>query len=332
MDTVQFLLCFRRFMSFYGPPELVVCDNAGQFVNSRRILDKLWAEACQSPEVQEFSASKGISWKFIVEAAPWMGGFYERLVGVVKTSLKAVFDRKRLDLVEFQTVIYEVTAVVNSRPLVYSEEIGDVALTPSHLIMRHRTIFPFVSVVDPKDTALPSTRNTQKWWIAGWKRIQNLLHSFWKSWQKQYLLSLRERARGKKQRNVSPFVPVVGEVVLIADDHLPRSQWKYGRIKDLIFSADERCRSATILLPGGISLNRPIKLLYPLEVRDAEPYNRVGTKASPHVEAASEDPTQSADSSSVVERSSVQSPGNSGGLHKRHQTRAHGAARVVQKH
>ena len=31
-------------------------------------------------EVREFTAYQDIQWKFIVELAPWMGGFYERLI------------------------------------------------------------------------------------------------------------------------------------------------------------------------------------------------------------------------------------------------------------
>ena len=61
-------------------------------------------------------------------------------------------------------------------------------------------------------------------------------------------------------------MPKIGEVVLIADEHTPRAQWKIGRIDELIFSADKLCRSVKLILPGGKRMNRPIKLLYPLEL------------------------------------------------------------------
>ena len=34
-----------------------------------------------------YVANENIQWTLIVELAPWMGGFYERLVGLVKWSL-----------------------------------------------------------------------------------------------------------------------------------------------------------------------------------------------------------------------------------------------------
>ena len=37
-----------------------------------------------SNKVDEFSTNKGIQWKYIVDLAPWMGGLYERLVGLTK--------------------------------------------------------------------------------------------------------------------------------------------------------------------------------------------------------------------------------------------------------
>ena len=269
MDTENFLLCLRRFMSFYGCPELIVCDNASQFHLSRQVLAKLWHEAIRSDEVHDFTATNGITWKFIVESASWMAGFYERLVGVVKNSLKAAINGKRLNLTELVTVVYEVSSVVNSRPLVYPEdEVGDLPLTPAHLIMRHRTLTPLVYDLCDGDAAQPTSRKTEI--VASWKRIKALLDSFWQMWQKQYLLSLRERDSQGKQRNVSRYLPRIGEAVLIEEKNSPRSQWRVGRIQNLVASADGNRRSAKIVVVGGRLLNRPIKLLYPLEVRDDE--------------------------------------------------------------
>ena len=58
----------------------------------------------------------------IVELAPWMGGFYERLVGVVKRSLRKAIDKVCLTIEQLLTFIKEAEAVINSRPLVYVDE------------------------------------------------------------------------------------------------------------------------------------------------------------------------------------------------------------------
>jgi hypothetical protein len=304
MNSEQFLLCFRRFMSFYGSPTLVVSDNASQFHTSKRVMDKLWHQTCHGDVVQEFASSKAIHWKFITEAAPWMGGFYERLVGVVKSSLKAAVDRRRLTMIELQTVVYETAGIVNSRPLTYlEEEVGDAALTPAHLLMRHRTIYPFLYDEDEDISNPPSTRQVL---IAGWKRIQNLLDCFWKSWRTAYLLALRQHFRVAKQRNVSDCVPRVGEVVLIEEDLQPRSLWKLGRITALIPSADGQIRSVKLILPNKHSITRPIKLLYPLEISGGGGYDNFGLgRAVPDRVPESKTSEVSVDVPHIVEESEL---------------------------
>ena len=77
-----------------------------------------------SSDVSKYSMTQGIQWRFIVELAPWMGGFYERLVGIRKRVLKKTLLKKTLGnqyLTEKQltTILVEAEAVVNSCPLVY---------------------------------------------------------------------------------------------------------------------------------------------------------------------------------------------------------------------
>ena len=49
-------------------------------------IDKALKETISHHEVQSYTANQEIEWNFIVELAPWMGRFYERLVGAVKGS------------------------------------------------------------------------------------------------------------------------------------------------------------------------------------------------------------------------------------------------------
>jgi len=47
-------------------------------------------------EVQNFVAGRGIEWRFNLEAAPWQGGFWERLIRSVKKCLKKTILNKTL--------------------------------------------------------------------------------------------------------------------------------------------------------------------------------------------------------------------------------------------
>ena len=86
------------------------------------------------PEVTTYIANEGIQWKHIVEFAPWMGGFYEQMVGLVKRTIRKTIGKASLSNEHLLTVFKEAEAVVNSRPLVY---IGDdiqssITLTQAH--------------------------------------------------------------------------------------------------------------------------------------------------------------------------------------------------------
>ena len=67
------------------------------------------------------------------------GGFYERLVGLVKRCLKKTLGKAYLNIIELNTILIEVEAVLSSRPLTYPYvDINDASpLTPSHFLSGH---------------------------------------------------------------------------------------------------------------------------------------------------------------------------------------------------
>ena len=138
MSTEEFLLGFRRFVSQRGCPVEILSDNSLTFKTADSALSLIWKTVTMSEEVQNHVSNKGIQWKFIVELAPWMGGFYERLVSLVKRALRKTLNRKLLDYVQLQTVLKEVEATINSRPLVYvSDDIASsITLTPNHFLIQ----------------------------------------------------------------------------------------------------------------------------------------------------------------------------------------------------
>lgn len=73
MTAEQFLLCFRRFIARRGTPALILSDNATQFKLAKTVVEKAWENVLRSPDVKNYTANKGIQWKFIVQLAPWMG-------------------------------------------------------------------------------------------------------------------------------------------------------------------------------------------------------------------------------------------------------------------
>ena len=81
---------------------------------------------------------KGVTWEFIVEKAPWHGGFWDRLVRSVKRCLKKLMGRASLSFEEMRTLLIEIEGTLNNRPpltYIYDDEQGVACpLTPSMLI------------------------------------------------------------------------------------------------------------------------------------------------------------------------------------------------------
>ena len=69
----------------------------------------------------------------------------------------------------------------------------------------------------------------------------------------------------------------VGDVVMIKGESKKRGRWKIGIISELFQGKDDQIRRARVKTPRGY-LDRPIQLLYPLELH----YNRYKIKSKQH--------------------------------------------------
>ena len=70
-----FIRSLKRFIGRRGVPNLMISDNATCFKN-------------EEVKLNEELLRLHVQWQFIVEASPWWGGFWERLVQTVKRSLR----------------------------------------------------------------------------------------------------------------------------------------------------------------------------------------------------------------------------------------------------
>ena len=107
------------------------------------------------------------------------------------------------------------------------------------------------------------------------KHLSNTLNHFWRRWRREYLAELRESHRHLLRKcQGSPHISI-GDLVVVHDESLPRGSWKLGRVRNLIVGRDGQTRGATVSVAGknrqATYLNRPLQLLYPLELRSPEP-------------------------------------------------------------
>ena len=258
LSTETFLLAFRRFVGRKSLPQIAISDNGSAYLSAAEELRML----LESKDLKESLNRHGVSWKFIPKRAPWYGGFWERLIGMTKMALKKVLGRAHITLVMLETMIVEIEALLNDRPLTYvSSDIQDSEpLTPAHLLYGRKIVtLPYEHIEDDelKDPTLGKESHVKRQ-----AKLQALtLRHFRARWKHEYLTSLREyhRASGNNQQRIK-----VGDIVLIHDD-IPRINWKLAVIEGLIIGNDGLVRAANIRTVNGRT-NRPIAKLYPLEV------------------------------------------------------------------
>ncbi|GBN70409.1 hypothetical protein AVEN_118910-1, partial [Araneus ventricosus] len=260
MTTESFLMAFRRFISRRGNCRIMYSDNARTFKKSNRELEQI-SKILLHDNFHDFICNQKITRKFIVERGAWWGGFYERLVKSVKECLRKVLGRALLSFEELSTILTEVEAVLNSRPLtyVYNDLREPLPLQPVQFLNFARS-----------DSTLPInfkeiiTAGSSKLSLIKRKKYQDLLvKQLWSKWKKQYIMDLRNAHALKNpnpQRNMA-----IDDVVLIEGDNKSKLLWKLGRVIQVFPGRDGGVRSCLLKTSDG-TLKRPVQLLYPLEL------------------------------------------------------------------
>ena len=139
LNADSFLLAFRRFASRCGLPSTLLSDNAKTFKSACKEIHNIIG----SREVSAHLTQHQVTWNFIVERAPWWGGFWERMVHLVKRCLRKAIGKSTLNYEQLNTVLVEVETIVNSRPLTYVyDDVEGVSysISPSHLLYGRRII------------------------------------------------------------------------------------------------------------------------------------------------------------------------------------------------
>lgn len=246
LSLEQFMLAFRRFAARRGVPSTVYSDNARTFTGADVLLRKYFGRIAPH-------------WKFIAPLSPWWGGWWERLVRSVKTALRKTLGKRCLSRAELETVLCEVEACINSRPLTFVGDTPDCPnpLTPNHFLTGHSVGF------QAKVAENPSVVSARA--LSERARVCELrMTRFWSVWRDEYLRHLPPAGTGSPRGQLR-----VGDPVLIREDKVPRLQWDFGVVSRVFPGRDGRVRSAEVRTKGGLK-TRAVQRLHSLEVPQSQ--------------------------------------------------------------
>uniref|UniRef100_A0A914XCT4 Integrase catalytic domain-containing protein n=1 Tax=Plectus sambesii TaxID=2011161 RepID=A0A914XCT4_9BILA len=185
LSAQQFLNCIRRFIARRGKPDKIISDNAPHFKLTQKTMDLAWSPIWEDDNNSNYFAQHKIDWQFITEYAPWQGGFYERLVGVVKQALRKTIGRQCLKFEQFYTLLPEVEAVVNSRPLtyLYNDFASHQTLRPIDFLSPRSEIgIPPLEEDHKNAEYLPPGIDSKQRLLQVWKKSLENLDKFWALW------------------------------------------------------------------------------------------------------------------------------------------------------
>ncbi|XP_024880615.1 uncharacterized protein LOC112460245 [Temnothorax curvispinosus] len=247
LSTDSFLAALRRFVARRGRCSLLYSDCGTNFVGAARELESRMGLAAEREKIK---------WSFNPPSAPHFGGLWEAGVKTFKTHLRRTVGDQVLSIEEFTTVLAQVEAVLNSRPLCpMSADPADLeVLSPGHFL----TMEPLVSVPTQDVTPLPMNR------LSRWQLVQRIHQDFWRRWHQEYLHTLQQRP--KWWTSVNPLG--VGALVLLKDANMPPLRWRRGRVEALHPGSDGVPRVATVRVADG-TITRPLVKLCPLPMGPA---------------------------------------------------------------
>ncbi|XP_064642931.1 uncharacterized protein LOC135497128 [Lineus longissimus] len=199
-------------------------------------------------KVQQFLLKQecNLEFRMNVPYASHHGGVWERQIRTIRSILSTILLKSgtQLDNESLQTYLYEVVAIINGRPLT-TDDLEDpdslMPLCPNQLLtMKSRVVIPPPGDFPREDLFLKKR----------WRRVQHLANEFWTKWRRDYLNNLQPRQKwNRKERDF-----VIGDVVIVKDDDLPRNQWKLAGINKVFVDEDQVVRTVRLAV-GNRSLD-----------------------------------------------------------------------------
>jgi hypothetical protein len=174
LTSSAFLAAYRRFVSRRGLCAELFSDNGTTFVGADAELRCMFRAVSEFyKDVSPQLIQDGTSWSFIPPYAPHFGGLWEAGVKSVKSLLLKAVGSHTLTFEELTTVLAQVEACLNSRPLTpLSSDASDLSvLTPSHFLIGSTLVVVPELPIDEDPSRI----------ISRWRLVQQAQQQFWRA-------------------------------------------------------------------------------------------------------------------------------------------------------
>ncbi|XP_008178311.1 uncharacterized protein LOC103307788 [Acyrthosiphon pisum] len=207
-----------------------------KFYRSHIILGEFLNNNSLRKGILEYSHQEGIDWRFILPHTPILEAYGKPELNQQNIIYAdAEYDGESiLNFEELHTVLVQIEAVLNSRPVMADSDDPDSleALTPGYFLIGHQlTTFPEPTLLNEPTINCPRRR---------WDLVQRMFQQFWLRWR----------------RNLA----------ILKEDHQSLLDWHIGKIIQPQQGADGLVRVATIKTRGS-TMKQPIMKLAMLPIQ-----------------------------------------------------------------
>lgn len=244
LTSTGFLNVLKRFVSRRGICKVIYSDNGLNFIGADNELKRTFNLLFDSEtdiSIKKFLEENNIVWHKIPAKSPSFGGLWEAGVKSAKFHMKRIIGNKVLNYEELLTVVSQIEAVMNSRPITpLSNDPNDfLALTPSHFLIGDL----LTNIPEDDVTKVPENR------LNMYRQLTQMVQHFWHRWSKEYISNLQNRTKWMFQ---TPTKVAVGTLILLKEDNLPPLLWKLGRIVTIHPGKDDIVRVVTVKTTSGL--------------------------------------------------------------------------------
>ncbi|KAL7301100.1 hypothetical protein TKK_0006077 [Trichogramma kaykai] len=245
----DFLMVYRRFVARRGICATFSSDCGTNFIGADRELRTLFAQAQKQPKrLARMLSNEGTEWRFNSPVAPHFGGIWEAAVKSTKFHLKRIIGDTRLTFEEFSTLLAQIEACLNSRPLqaINDDPTDLTALIPAHFLVGTATC----TIPEPSTLDLSISR------LSRLQMLRIMYEHFWTRWSSEYLQALQHRPKWQKSNTQIR----VGQLCVIRLELTPPCKWALARITQLHPGKDGLVRVVSVKTATSVFKNTVTKL------------------------------------------------------------------------